>query len=255
MPHLCPQVPQLDSSVLRLVQAPLQQVAVSPEQICPHEPQLPLLVVRFTPGPLQVVPPLMKHAFDTRIPPRVQRGPDGGSGCGSDGRCHCCCRCYRGGGGFSRSIRTGRCTADHPGRAHDCRRYRSWRHWTQVHSSTRPGRGSYPAGQPFPVNRVFVRQRNALVILHGIPFLAVALALLAERIGRAGIPAPAAVGGIADWYQQCRYRGPASRQRRAGSCLQQPESWAPVLPRRLVSRLSAAGHRRWSERYNRQSAS
>ena len=50
--HLCPQVPQLEVSVLRLVQVPLQQVAVSPEQIFPQVPQLPLLVVRFT----QVLP-------------------------------------------------------------------------------------------------------------------------------------------------------------------------------------------------------
>jgi hypothetical protein len=75
MLHLCPQVPQLDSSVLRLVQVPLQHVAESPEQIFPQVPQLPLLVEVFTHTPLQVVPPLMKHAFDTPIPPRVQVVP------------------------------------------------------------------------------------------------------------------------------------------------------------------------------------
>jgi hypothetical protein len=42
-------------SVLRLVQVPLQQVAVSPEQICPQVPQLPLLVERFAQVPLQSV--------------------------------------------------------------------------------------------------------------------------------------------------------------------------------------------------------
>jgi hypothetical protein len=74
-PHLCPQVPQLDSSVFRLVQPPPQQVAVSPEQMFPQEPQLPLFVERFTQVPSQFVIPLMKHAFDKPIPPRVKVVP------------------------------------------------------------------------------------------------------------------------------------------------------------------------------------
>ena len=56
-PHLCPQEPQLEVSVLRFVQPPPQQVAVSPEQIWPQEPQFPLLVVRLTQDPSHFVNP------------------------------------------------------------------------------------------------------------------------------------------------------------------------------------------------------
>ena len=44
-------------SVLRFVQPPPQQVAVSPEQIWPQEPQFPLLVVRLTQDPSHFVNP------------------------------------------------------------------------------------------------------------------------------------------------------------------------------------------------------
>jgi hypothetical protein len=73
MPHLCPQVPQLEVSLLRFVQPPPQQVAVSPEQICPHEPQLPLLMDRFTQVPPQFVPPQRKQAFER---PPIRVGPE-----------------------------------------------------------------------------------------------------------------------------------------------------------------------------------
>ena len=62
----------MDSSVLRLVQPPPQQVAVSPEQMLPQEPQFPVFVVRFTQVPSHIVNPLMKHTFDVSIPPSVQ---------------------------------------------------------------------------------------------------------------------------------------------------------------------------------------
>ena len=70
--QVCPQVPQLDSSVLRFVQEPPQQVAVRPEHMCPQEPQLPLLVVRFTQVPPQFVCPKITQFFVT-TPPSVPR--------------------------------------------------------------------------------------------------------------------------------------------------------------------------------------
>jgi len=57
--HLCPQVPQFFQLFFRFTHSPLQQVAVSPEQIVPQDPQFPGLLDRFTHVLLQMVPPEM----------------------------------------------------------------------------------------------------------------------------------------------------------------------------------------------------
>ncbi len=55
--HVCPQVPQLDESVRRLTQTPLQQAGVSDLHTFPHAPQFVRLVERLTQVPPQLVLP------------------------------------------------------------------------------------------------------------------------------------------------------------------------------------------------------